>query len=159
VDRPSRSVRLALGSVGPTIVRGGRSGSLHRCQRRLGDRLARRRCRPPLWRAGRGGRPADRRPPLERGPTGDMRSASLPAASSAGPSRERGARTARARVTSRSNTPSTTPLRVNGADHEVRDAWAGESLLYVLRERLGLFRLEGRLRAGRVRLVLGPRGR
>ena len=29
-------------------------------------------------------------------------------------------------------------LRVNGADGEVRDAWVGESLLYVLRERLGL---------------------
>jgi carbon-monoxide dehydrogenase small subunit len=29
-------------------------------------------------------------------------------------------------------------LRVNGADHDVRDAWIGESLLYVLRERLGL---------------------
>lgn len=29
-------------------------------------------------------------------------------------------------------------LRVNGADHDVHDAWVGESLLYVLRERLGL---------------------
>lgn len=29
-------------------------------------------------------------------------------------------------------------LRVNGDTHEVRDAWIGESLLYVLRERLGL---------------------
>ena len=29
-------------------------------------------------------------------------------------------------------------LAVNGIDHEVRDAWAGESLMYVLRERLGL---------------------
>jgi carbon-monoxide dehydrogenase small subunit len=29
-------------------------------------------------------------------------------------------------------------LTVNGIDHEVRDAWAGESLMYVLRERLGL---------------------
>ena len=29
-------------------------------------------------------------------------------------------------------------LRVNGADREVADAWLGESLLYVLRERLGL---------------------
>jgi carbon-monoxide dehydrogenase small subunit len=28
-------------------------------------------------------------------------------------------------------------LRVNGADHPVADAWLGESLLYVLRERLG----------------------
>jgi carbon-monoxide dehydrogenase small subunit len=29
-------------------------------------------------------------------------------------------------------------LRVNGQVHEVKDAWIGESLLYVLRERLGL---------------------
>jgi aerobic carbon-monoxide dehydrogenase small subunit len=29
-------------------------------------------------------------------------------------------------------------LEVNGAGHDVRDAWLGESLLYVLRERLGL---------------------
>lgn len=29
-------------------------------------------------------------------------------------------------------------LRVNGAEHPVADAWLGESLLYVLRERLGL---------------------
>ena len=29
-------------------------------------------------------------------------------------------------------------LSVNGAQHEVVDAWLGESLLYVLRERLGL---------------------
>ena len=29
-------------------------------------------------------------------------------------------------------------LRVNGQEHHVKDAWIGESLLYVLRERLGL---------------------
>jgi carbon-monoxide dehydrogenase small subunit len=29
-------------------------------------------------------------------------------------------------------------LRVNGAEHQVHDAWIGESLLHVLRERLGL---------------------
>ena len=29
-------------------------------------------------------------------------------------------------------------LRVNGTDHDVAGAWLGESLLYVLRERLGL---------------------
>jgi len=29
-------------------------------------------------------------------------------------------------------------LRVNGEERHVRDAWVGESLLYVLRERLGL---------------------
>ena len=29
-------------------------------------------------------------------------------------------------------------LKVNGQSHPVKDAWIGESLLYVLRERLGL---------------------
>lgn len=29
-------------------------------------------------------------------------------------------------------------LRVNGEEHDVQDSWVGESLLYVLRERLGL---------------------
>ena len=29
-------------------------------------------------------------------------------------------------------------LTINGTTHEVRDSWIGESLLYVLRERLGL---------------------
>ena len=29
-------------------------------------------------------------------------------------------------------------LKINGQEHSVRDAWVGESLLYVLRERLGL---------------------
>jgi carbon-monoxide dehydrogenase small subunit len=29
-------------------------------------------------------------------------------------------------------------LHINGKEHQVQDAWVGESLLYVLRERLGL---------------------
>ena len=44
-------------------------------------------------------------------------------------------------------------LHVNGSSHEVRDAWVGESLLYVLRERLGLLGSARGVRAGRVRLV------
>ena len=50
-------------------------------------------------------------------------------------------------------------LSVNGRDVPVDDAWVGESLLYVLRERLGLPGLEERLRAGRVRVLLGADGR
>jgi len=34
-------------------------------------------------------------------------------------------------------------LHVNGAPHDVRDAWVGESLLFVLRERLGLMGSKG----------------
>lgn len=39
-------------------------------------------------------------------------------------------------------------LRVNGRDHDVRDAWIGESLLYVLRERLGLPAAKGACEQG-----------
>ncbi len=39
-------------------------------------------------------------------------------------------------------------LHVNGASREVRDAWAGESLLYVLRERLGLMGSKGACEQG-----------
>ena len=39
-------------------------------------------------------------------------------------------------------------LFVNGNFHEVRDAWVGESLLYVLRERLGLMGSKGACEQG-----------
>jgi carbon-monoxide dehydrogenase small subunit len=39
-------------------------------------------------------------------------------------------------------------LHVNGAPRDVRDAWAGESLLYVLRERLGLTGSKGACEQG-----------
>lgn len=39
-------------------------------------------------------------------------------------------------------------LRVNGQIHEVTDSWIGESLLYVLRERLGLFGAKGACEQG-----------
>jgi aerobic carbon-monoxide dehydrogenase small subunit len=39
-------------------------------------------------------------------------------------------------------------LRVNGVDHDVADAWLGESLLYVLRERLGLYGAKGACEEG-----------
>ena len=39
-------------------------------------------------------------------------------------------------------------LHVNGADHDVADAWLGESLLYVLRERLGLLGAKGACEQG-----------
>ena len=44
---------------------------------------------------------------------------------------------------------------VNGEPREVDGLWEGESLLYVLRERLAAAGLQERLRAGRVRVVLG----
>ncbi len=39
-------------------------------------------------------------------------------------------------------------LHVNGATREVRDAWLGESLLFVLRERLGLMGSKGACEQG-----------
>ena len=39
-------------------------------------------------------------------------------------------------------------LHVNGETHEVRDAWLGENLLYVLRERLGLLAAKGACEQG-----------
>jgi len=39
-------------------------------------------------------------------------------------------------------------LTVNGEERDVRDAWLGESLLYVLRERLGLLAAKGACEQG-----------
>lgn len=39
-------------------------------------------------------------------------------------------------------------LHVNGVDHSVADAWLGENLLYVLRERLGLIAAKGACEQG-----------
>ena len=39
-------------------------------------------------------------------------------------------------------------LLVNGEDHDVQDSWIGESLLYVLRERLGLTGAKGACEQG-----------
>ena len=39
-------------------------------------------------------------------------------------------------------------LHVNGRDHDVQDAWIGESLLTVLRERLGLIAAKGACEQG-----------
>ena len=39
-------------------------------------------------------------------------------------------------------------LTVNGVEHQVADAWLGESLLYVLRERLGLSAAKGACEQG-----------
>jgi carbon-monoxide dehydrogenase small subunit len=39
-------------------------------------------------------------------------------------------------------------LHVNGVDHDVADAWLGENLLYVLRERLGLYGSKGACEQG-----------
>src|SRR5215218_10714427 len=63
----------------------------------------------------------------ERQPTGPTRWACWPAARLSGPGTSTGGATMRLR------------LEVNGEVKEAEDVWEGESLLYVLRERLGFF--------------------
>lgn len=47
-----------------------------------------------------------------------------------------------------STSPEMYSLRVNGTEQHVKDAWIGESLLYVLRERLGLMGAKGACEQG-----------
>ena len=99
-----------------------------------------RRVRP----AGRGRRIAHRRRPRYRGVPPALALGDGPALPGVGldriPARRR---------------PMRVTITVNGERRQVDDVWEGESLLYVLRERMGLPGLEERLRAGRVRVVHG----
>jgi carbon-monoxide dehydrogenase small subunit len=47
-----------------------------------------------------------------------------------------------------STSPEMYSLRVNGTEQHVKDAWVGESLLYVLRERLGFMGAKGACEQG-----------
>ena len=47
-----------------------------------------------------------------------------------------------------STSPEMYSLRVNGTEQRVKDAWIGESLLYVLRERLGFMGAKGACEQG-----------
>ena len=71
VDDAGRTVRLALGSVGPTIIRCTRGRGVRRGRRRLRRPRSRRRADvvAEFGATGRRGAPADRRPPLDRRPT------------------------------------------------------------------------------------------
>ncbi len=129
VDVDARTVRCALGSVGPTIIRATEA------EEWVGERIdwdtprvespavldefATPRCR---------GRASDRRPPFAgRLPASRGEGHGAPRAG-AGDARGGGVVTPTADYR----------LRVNGREHVVDGAWIGESLLYVLRERLGL---------------------
>src|SRR4029077_6815563 len=67
-------------------------------------------------------RPTDRRPPFDRRLPAPLRRRAGPAGAAADVPRM----------------SELYKLHVNGVEHEVADAWLGESLLFVLRERLGL---------------------
>ncbi len=65
-DLPSRSVRIAFGSVAPTVIRVPDAELLVAVERRLDGPLARPRARRRRRHDGRRGEPSDRRPPLDR---------------------------------------------------------------------------------------------
>ena len=140
-----RRVATCIGSAGSDADRRGRRRRVHRRPSWTGTGSTApsgRRARP-VRRARRRGRAADRRRPRHR---------RLP------PPRGRRARAPHADLGL--GTDAGVELTVNGERRAVDGAWGGESLLYVLRERLGLPGLQERVRAGRVRLVLGlPRRR
>ncbi len=190
VDRPARSVRLALGSVAPDDRPrlGGRGP--RRASRRLGARRRVRARRPAVRPAGGRGQPPDRRPsvlgglpsagrrragppPLATGvPRGHVMSGSRSVSARAKTSSARRLSSQRSATVGRVGvcvsahfrrpmfvlTQSGRPggaamsehyrLHVNGVTMEVTDAWVGESLLYVLRERLGLMAAKGACEQG-----------
>ena len=133
VDWAGHSVRCALGSVGPVVIRR-EAEAVHLLQDRLGSATPADRRSRGVHRPGTGRRP-DRstttapRPttvgtPWESAPTGRWSGYSQPARG------ESGAGIVGELIDYQ--------LKVNGVVHDVADAWLGESLLYVLRERLGL---------------------
>ena len=152
VDEPSRSVRLALGSVAPTIVRAAGGGGV-RSPRRSTGRTER---SPPravaeFGRLAAAASEPDRRPPLDgRLPAAlDRRPRPAPAAPGVHRHRRRTGAGMSERVFERANQrhgatrcTSTAPIMRSP------DAWLGESLLYVLRERLGLYGAKGACEQG-----------
>ncbi len=130
----TEQVAIALGSVGPTIIR------CTDAEQQLAAAVdwaaivghrPRHSTSSPAWSARR----ADRSPITARPPTtGATRSASSASGWRDGRSRP-------TEATRMSNEFFT--LRVNGTDHEVADSWLGESLLDVLRDRIGLMGSKG----------------
>ncbi len=152
VDRADRSVGVALGSVGPTILRCPRPRRTSR-RRSTGPRS---RCAPgDLDRFGELVAAASR-PITDHRSTAEYRRHAVGVLARRLVRRARRARTADVASMSRAAMTHDSDhyiLDVNGAAREVTDSWLGESLLDVLRDRLGSDRHQGSLRAGRVRVV------
>ena len=135
VDRPGRSVRLALGSVAPTIVRAA-DAEAHAVATVDWDTDA-----VTEQDANRFGELAA----AATSPIDDHRATAayrrravevlVPTPAAAG-------------VPERIVVSANYKLHVNGRTHDVADAWVGESLLYVLRERLGLMGSKGACEQG-----------
>ena len=144
VDTAAHTVACALGSVGPTIIRATEA------EQWIAARVD--------WERGAVVEPGDRATYAAMvadaaRPIDDHRSTAAYRRRG-----DRGLRPAGARAGARMTT-ATYRLSVNGTDHDVADGWIGESLLYVLRERLGLPGAKNACEQGRVWLVLGARRR
>ena len=140
VDEPSRSVRIALGSVAPTIVRASAAEAF------VVEAID--------WEARSIGVDAvavfGRLAAEASSPIDDHRSTAAYRRHSIDVLARRLLRRAFT-VTWFGSDPRVSEqyrLRVNGVDHDVADAWLGESLLYVLRERLGLYGAKGACEQG-----------
>ena len=144
VDGPSRSVRLALASVAPTIVRAEAAEAFARQAVDWSEGTIAAGAVAEFGRLAATASTPDRRPPLDGGLSTalDRRAGSSVAApgvhrDAAVPHDERAEQRAEHYT-----------LHVNGVDHEVAGEWLGESLLYVLRERLGLYGAKGACEQG-----------
>ena len=136
VDRPTRSVRLALGSVAPTIVRAPQAealavGAVDWTNAAVADAT--------VDEFGRLAAAAAR-------PIDDHRASAAYRRHSIEVLARRLLRRAFPATVRRVS--ETYRLHVNGVSHDVADAWLGENLLYVLRERLGLYGSKGACEQG-----------
>ena len=139
LDRAERRAAIALGSVGPTILRCPEAEALLGVSDRLVDATSRR-SRPAAggYRGVSSESPDHRSPLVGRVPPPCRWGARPP---SRAPSRRTG-------VGSVSHDSDHYVLHVNGAEREVTDSWLGESLLDVLRDRLGLIGTKGACEQG-----------
>ena len=160
VDRVGRTVRIGLGSVAPDAGAGPGRGVLHRRRDRLGRAVGAGGVGDPVRRAGARRGPADHRPPRQRRLPLPRRSGHRHPRAGKEPGRMSASDAERSGgVSDALHDPTTEDSRggqgypdqegardfpletyvlsVNGRDLPVDDAWVGESLLYVLRERLG----------------------
>ena len=129
---PHAAARAGGARVGGAGAAAGHRGrGLDRRCRGLGlHRAAPRKPPGPVRRVGGSGGPPHRRSPQHRRLPAPRRGRYGPPGAGEGALVSEGTRSGEATLYY--------TLHVNGADREVADAWLGESLLYVLRERLGL---------------------
>ena len=160
VDADNQRVAIALGSVGPTVIRCHRGRGAPRSLRRLVGIIGAGRGTRRGRRTGQRSKSTDQRSPLDCGVSAPRRGR---------PGEAAGATSVHDRRRQHMSNEFFT-LRVNGSDHEIADSWLGESLLDVLRDRIGLMGSKGACTQGecgscsvhgrrRARLLLPGAGR